>query len=70
MGGVEHNAVVNSPEPVAELLAKTNAVPAGQTVKRSVVIRSQEVLFESNQVFSEWLPLHKAGIQANGFLIP
>ena len=70
MGGVKHKAVVVSLEPITELLIWTNVITAGQTVRWSVIICSQDVLFEPNQVFSEWLPLHKAGIQAFGILIP
>ena len=70
MAGLEYRTSVLSPEPITELLLSTNIITAGDSVRWSVIIRPQDILFEPNKVFSEWLPLHKAGIQAMNILIP
>ena len=71
VGGATYRIVVDSPDPVTELLTLNNITgPGGRNVRWSAVINPAEIVFEPSQVVSDWMPLHKAGLLAINTLVP
>ena len=71
VGGPTYRVVVDSPDPVTELLAVNNiTAPPGTKIQWSAHVNPAEILFEPSQVISDWMPLHKAGFLAINTLVP